>query len=301
MDVYLGIDWGGTYIKAGIVTASGKILKKIVYNSKDLRDKKTFIAEIKALLRDFSGYKIKAVGIGAPGIINIEKGFIYYLPNVSGWHNYPLRDVLRKELHLPVFVDNDANLFALAEARIGAAKGLKYALFITLGTGLGGAVIWEGKILESRTSATEIGHFPVNLNGKSCSCGGRGCIETYVGIRHLLERYHQLKSNSDSVKEVKDIYQLAKKGQKEALIVWQEFSHALGMFLAGMVNIFGPQAIVVGGGVSGAFSLFKPMVLATIKKQAMDPQAENLKLVKAKIVDAGIIGASLLAYEKMAE
>jgi len=301
MKVFLGIDWGGTYIKAGIVTSGGKILKKIVYSSSSLRERKEFIGEIKKLKDTFRKYDIKAIGIGAPGIINVESGSIYYLPNISGWKNFSLKTILTKKLKIPVFIDNDANIFALAEVRRGAGRGMSRAIFLTLGTGLGGAVIYDGKILEGKTSASELGHVVMDLNGKKCGCGGRGCIETFTGSNHLRERYRQLKRAKIAPKEVREIFDRAKAGEKEALIVWKEFSVYLGKFLAGMVNIFNPQIIILGGGVSGAFSLFRPMLLSALREQAMWPQLSGLKLVKAKLKDAGIIGAALLAKEKLEE
>ncbi|MCK9614326.1 MAG: ROK family protein [Candidatus Omnitrophica bacterium] len=299
MKVFLGIDWGGTYIKAGIVNSSGKILKKIVYSSSQLKRRQAFTGEIKRLKDTFKKYNIKAVGIGAPGIINVERGSIYYLPNVPGWENSPLKTMLEKELKIPVFIDNDANIFALAEVRKGAGRGMSRAIFLTLGTGLGGAVIFNGQIIEGKTSASELGHVVIDVNGKKCGCGGYGCIETFTGSNHLLERYRQLKKIKTAPKEVKEIFDKAKTGKKEALIVWQEFSKYLGKFLAGMINIFNPQVIILGGGVSGAFNLFRPLLWQAIKAQAMWPQLTGLKLVKAKLKDAGIIGAALLAKDKL--
>lgn len=301
MQTFLGIDWGGTYIKAGLVDSQGRIVKKKIYSSSQLRQKQGFIRNLKALLKDFSHLSIKGIGIGVPGIVDVEKGFIYYLPNIPGWEKYPLRSVLEKSLGLPVFIDNDANAFALAESRFGAAKGKRNVIFLTLGTGLGGAVICEGKLLEGKTSAAELGHVPINLKGKLCGCGGRGCIETYVGNRYLLSHYAHLKNNKHKVKEVKQLFQRGLAGEKEALIVWEEFSHNLGKFLAGMINIFNPQVIIFGGGVSGAFKLFKPLVAKEIKKQVMWPQNLGVKLVRAKLINSGIIGAALLAKERQKE
>ncbi|MFA6281730.1 MAG: ROK family protein [Candidatus Omnitrophota bacterium] len=299
MRVFLGIDWGGTYIKAGVVNSKGKILEKTVYSSGELKEKQAFISEIKKLKNRFAKYDIKAIGIGAPGMINVERGSIYYLPNVPGWNNFPLRGILKKELKIPVFIDNDANLFALAEVRRGAGIGKSRAIFLTLGTGLGGAVIFEGKILEGKTSAAELGHVPINVDGKKCGCGGIGCIETLTGSNYLLQRYAQLKKLKSAPKEVKEIFDKAKKGEKEALVLWEEFSLHLGKFLAGMINIFNPQIIILGGGVSGAFSLFKPLLLKAIKDQVMWPNFKDIKIVRAKLKDAGIVGAGLLAKEKV--
>jgi glucokinase len=299
MYLYLGIDWGGTYIKVGLVNKEGQLKKKIVCSSESLKNKDVFLKKIEDILKKNNKFKIKGIGIGAPGIIDLKKGFIYYLPNIPGWENYPLKDILTKRLSLPVVIDNDANLFALAEARLGAAKGASRAVFLTLGTGLGGAVIINGKLLEGRNTALELGHVPISLKGKKCSCGSRGCIETFVGNKYLLKRYNQLKKGKVRIKDVKEIFQKGMQGEREALVVWKEFSYALGKFLAGMVNIFSPEIIVIGGGVSGAFRLFKPLVLEVVKKEAMWPQAQNLKISKAKLKDAGIIGAAILAKEKI--
>ncbi|MCP4652358.1 MAG: ROK family protein [Candidatus Omnitrophica bacterium] len=302
MDYFLGIDWGGTYIKAGVVTSSGRVLRKKLFVSDRLKSKKIFIESIKSLVADLSGYDIKGVGIGVPGIVDIKKGFIYYLPNINGWKNYPLKKVLAKELKLPVFVDNDANVFALAENCLGAARKAKRVLFFTLGTGLGSAVILDGRILEGSTSAAELGHFPISLTGTKCGCGGYGCIETFLGNKYLLLRYAQLKKGkAKTLNKVKDIFLKAKEGETAAIKVWQEFSYAFGMYLSGMINVFDPDKIVLGGGVSGAMSVFKPMLLKIIKKQAMWPQAKNTKIVKAKLKNAGLIGAGLLAKQKLSK
>ncbi len=297
MKVFLGVDWGGTYIKAGAVDSDGKILEKIVYSSDKLWEKQNFLKEIESLVKKLKPFNIQAVGIGAPGIINTKKGFIYYLPNIPGWKNYFLSDNLKKKINLPVFINNDANVFALAESLCGAAAGKSRSIFLTLGTGLGGAVIFDGKILNTEVSALELGHVPVTLKGKVCGCGGRGCIETFVGNKHLVKRYKQLSKNMREKIEVRDIYIRAIKGEKEALLVWKEFSFALGIFLSGMINVFNPEVIVLGGGVSGAFKIFKPFLWEVIKKQSMWPQIKKLQIKKAKLKDAGIIGAGLLARD----
>lgn len=297
MKTFLGIDWGGTYVKAGIVDEKGNILKKKKFSSYCLGDKEPFFDNIRVLLDDFSDFTVAGIGIGVPGIVNVEQGFIYYLPNVPGWEEYPLKSILQKRLNLPVYIDNDANVFALAEARVGAAKEVKRALFLTLGTGLGGAVIFDGKVLEGATSSSEVGHVPISLKGQACGCGGKGCIETFVGSRYLLKKYNRLKKNKEGIKEVKRIFINARKGEKEALKIWEDFSYALGMFLAGMINVFNPEKIILSGGMAGAFDLFRPMLWEVIKKQAMLPQLVNLKIVRTKLDNPGVVGAGLLVKE----
>jgi len=298
MKAYLGIDWGGSFFKAGIIDSRGKLLKKEIVYSPHLKEKDNFFKKIKELLQKFSVYSLKGIGIGAPGIVNIPKGFIYYLPNISGWENYPLREKLHRLTGLPVYVDNDANLFALAELRLGIAKGKSRVIFLTLGTGLGGAVAFDGEILKGETSCGELGHIPITIDGRKCSCGARGCIETFVGATYLIDRYRRLKKKKKNT-QVKEIFKRALQGEKEALVVWKEFSQSLGRFLAGMVNIFNPQMIVLGGGVAGAFTLFKPLLWQVITHQAMWPYLKQLKIVRGRLKDAGIIGAGILVKENL--
>ena len=294
MKSYIGIDWGGTFLKIGLISSKGKLLKKETILTTNLGTPRVFLKTIKELVDRYRRYNPCAIGIGAPGIVNIPQGFIYYLPNVPGWENYLLAAQLRKLVKLPVIVDNDANVFALAEAYQGAAQNYKRALFLTLGTGLGGAFILNGKILRSTTSAGEFGHVPIQYHGKPCGCGSDGCIERYLSNRQLVFRYKQLKKIKKAV-DVKDIYHRALKKEKQALLIWQEFSGYLGKFLAGMVNIFNPQIIILGGGVSGAIGVFKPMVMEVLKKHAMWPNLKGLKIVRATLKDPGVIGAGLLA------
>lgn len=296
---FLGIDWGGTYLKAGVVDTAGRVIRKTILNTKEMQTDKLFFKGINNLLECYKTLNIKAVGIGAPGVIFLKKGIIHHLGNVPYWENYPIKSVADKRLKLPVFINNDANVFGLAESRLGAAKGANCAIFLTIGTGLGGAVIHHGQLLESETSACELGHVPISLEGRKCGCGGIGCIETFVGNKYLLRRYHELSSKHQWVTSVEELYHKARHGDKVAMKVWEEFSRALGMFIAGMLNIFDPDVVVIGGGIAGAFPLFKPMVMDTISHQAMQPFLRKVKLVRAKLRNPGIIGAALLAMEKL--
>ncbi len=299
MNYYLGIDWGGTNLKAGLVDERGRLIRKEVVATRSLRDKKSFIQSVKNLRACFSGYKISAIGVGIPGPVDIKRGRLYCLPNVPGWKNYPLRAVLERTLKIPVFLENDANLFALAEARQGAGRGKARILFFTLGTGLGSSFICHGRILSGATGSWEMAHVPISLTGKRCGCGAVGCIETFVGANYLLAEYARLKK-CPPPQEVNEIYLKACAGEKEARAVWDGFAEVLGKFFGGMINVFNPETLVLGGGVAGAFALFKPMLVKAIKKQAMAPKLKGLKIVRAALADSGVIGAAILARDKTA-
>lgn len=299
---YLGIDWGGTFIKAGVVDLTGKIHASRVIRTDHLSRRNVFFQKVDGLLYDFRLYSLRGIGVGAPGIINVLKGKIHCLTNVPGWDNYPLRKKLEEKFSLPAFVDNDANVFALAESRFGAAKKYQRAVFLTLGTGLGGAVSNEGKILRGEFSAGELGHVPVSLHGRKCNCGARGCVETMVGSNYLMKRYCKLKNikfdEETAERGVKYIFERAVEGESPALSVWKEFSFGLGRFLAGMINVFNPEIVVFGGGVSGAFKIFAPMVRAVIRDNAMSAHVKNLKLVRARLKNSGVIGAAVLVMDE---
>jgi len=296
---YLGIDWGGTYIKAGLVDERGRLLRKESFVSRDLRDKEAFIANVAGLAARLSRYKITALGVGVPGPVNVNKGFLYSLPNVPGWQNFPLARKLAQKVKLPVFLENDANLFALAEAVLGAGQRAGRMLFFTLGTGLGSSFVYNGKILSGETSSLELAHVPIALGGKKCGCGANGCIETYVGANYLLDKYARIKRCARPA-EVKTLYRAALAGDKAAIAVWDDFAVVFGKFLGGMVNIFNPQMIVLGGGVAGALPVFKARLMAAIKAQAMPPQFKGLKLFRTGLKESGVIGAALLAAQKTA-
>ncbi|MBD3245811.1 MAG: ROK family protein [Candidatus Omnitrophica bacterium] len=296
---YLGIDWGGTVLKSGVVTAGGELVRKETVSSRRLAEPDSLFKYVARLLDRFQRYRVAGIGIGAPGILDPRRGQIYSLPNVPGWERYPLKARLERRFSLPVFVENDVNLFALAEVRVGAARGKDRVLYLTLGTGLGGAVIWDGEILEGKTSALEVGHVPFSPKGRRCGCGAVGCIETYVGNKYLLQRYNRM-NKAHPAQDVKEIYQRAMRKESQALALWDTFAVHLGKFLRGMMNIFNPQMVVLAGGVSGAFRLFRPKVLSVIRQEAMWPHLEDFTLVRSKLKDGGIRGAGIMVAEKLA-
>jgi len=236
------------------------------------------------------------VGLGVPGPINFKKGLIYFMPNISGWHNVPLRAILRKRLGVAVFLDNDANLMSLAEYRLGAAKGAENAICLTLGTGVGGGVIINRQLYRGSGSvAGEIGHIPVNLTGPRCNCGGRACLEAYIGnskIEKVAERIFKEKIN------LVQLSALARKNNRKAIKVWDEVGSILGSALVGVINLLNPDCIVIGGGVAGAGRVLFNKIREVIRAQAMPIQGRAVKVHRAKLgADAGLIGAALLVNE----
>jgi glucokinase len=298
----IAIDLGGTNLKIALLDSKYKIKEKRVISTKGFFRKEslifTIINGIAKVIREnkLKKQEILGIGLGLPGPIDVEKGIVHFFPNIPGWKEVNLKKILEKKLKLPVFMDNDANLMALAESKVGAAKGFKNAVCLTLGTGVGGGIILEGNLYRgSSFSAGEIGHVPINENGPRCNCHGWACLETYIGNKRIEKQARSAFRRNISLEELS---KLAAKNNKQAIEIWQEAGRRLGVALAGVVNLFNPDAIVIGGGVANAGKALLDPVKETILKRAMSVQARHVRVFKAKLGnDAGLIGAAILVRE----
>ncbi len=316
--VAIGVDIGGGSIKLGLVSGNGKVIRREIFATTSVVGRRKLFdllsAHIEGLLKAArkKNLKVAGIGVGAPGPIDVERGFVYFFPNIPGWKNTPLKQWLERRFKLPVHVDNDANAMALAEFLFGAGRGAKNLIALTLGTGVGGGLVINGKLFHGpRYSAAEIGHFVINEDGPRCACGNRGCIETYVGSAHFVrEIKRRLKGAQKSllkkwmVKGRKEltpllVAQAARQGDRFSKDMWNETGAHLGTALTGLVNILNPEKIILGGGIAQNGSLlFKPFV-ATLKKKAFPIAARSVKVVRAELgVDAGLIGAAALAFSE---
>ncbi|MDD5730750.1 MAG: ROK family protein [Candidatus Omnitrophica bacterium] len=242
--------------------------------------------------------RVLGVGLGLPGPIDSKRGLVHFFPNIPGWKEVKLKKILEQRLKLPVFIDNDANLMALAEQRLGAAKGVKNAVCITLGTGVGGGLILEGELYRgSNFAAGEIGHMPVNEKGPKCNCGGTACLEAYIGNNRILELAGKLFGKNISLEELS---LLAAKRNRRAQELWYNVANYLGIVLSGVVNLIDPDVIVIGGGVANAGKILFDNVKGAITKRAMAVQAKHVKVRKAALGNrAGMIGAVILVKESL--
>ncbi len=309
MDRYiLSVDLGGTNTRIALVDKSLCIKSKTSFSTRNFISKRSkliseIVIRVVKLLEDkhINKSKIIGLGIGVPGPVDFKKGKVHHLPNIPHWRNTPIRDILRKKLGLRVFVDNDVNLMALAEVKLGAARGKKNAVCITLGTGVGGGLILAGKLFRgARSCAGEVGHMPLSMGGPVCNCGGRGCLERYVGNKIILAEAKRRLQKKDIT--LKDLSRLAKRGNKIALSIYNNFAEKIGIALTGVVNLLNPDVIVVGGGLSFAGSFIFSKMKETINKRAMPTQAKSVRIKRACLgKDAGLIGAALLVRENTRE
>ncbi|MFH1361332.1 MAG: ROK family protein [bacterium] len=286
----IGIDLGGTKIAGVLTTPSGKVLTDVHLPTEASKGKKQVIENIKKaihLLIQSQKIKLKAIGIGAPGPILYDKGIVVEAPNLPGWKRVNLKKILEKDYNVPVFVDNDANCAALAEAWFGAGKFAKHFVYITVSTGIGGGIIIDKKLYRGAIgSAGEFGHMTVKVGGPKCGCGKNGCLEALASGTALKR------------KTGIDAYALelaARQGDKKAIEAINEAAHYLAIGFGNIINILNPEMIIVGGGLSNMRELlFKP-INAKLKDYALTLPAKSVKIVRAKLGDqAGVLGAAAL-------
>jgi glucokinase len=315
--VALGVDIGGQSVKLGLVNTRGKILQESSFLTREFLGRKRFFKELKrsieALLRASRrrNCRVTGIGIGAPGPIDVERGFVYFFPNIPGWRNTPLKSRLEKVFKMRVCVDNDANVMALAELRFGAGQGVQNLIALTLGTGIGGGLVVHGKLFHGPSfSAAEIGHVVIDERGKKCACGSHGCVETFVGTDYFVQEVKKrLRSGQKSILNqwLKSsgrcltpqlVAKAARHGDSFSKKMWEETGAHLGTALAGLVNVFNPERIVLGGGIAQNGNLiFKPVV-RTLRKKAFPIASRSVKVVRAALgVNAGVVGAAALLFE----
>ncbi len=314
----IGIDLGGTNTKLALVNDEGRIVARRLISTGEYPAKKAFIEAISDCVKEILRSKrlapkaVRGIGIGTPGLVDSRKGIVYSLTNIPGWHRVSLKKLLERSTRLPVFVDNDVNLMALGELKFGAGRRAKNIVCLTLGTGVGGGIIIGGRLYRGATlSAGEIGHIPINENGPCCNCGGRGCLERYVGNKYIValaaRKIRQGKKtivtklvNNDLSKVTPFILsKAAGRGDELAISIWQETGKHLGVALAGVVNLLNPEVIVIGGGVANAGKVLFDALRKTVRERAMEIPAKAVKIVRAKLgQDAGIMGAVVLVKLK---
>ncbi|WP_096201252.1 ROK family glucokinase [Bacillus sp. FJAT-45350] len=312
-----GVDIGGTSIKVAFVNKYGDIIKKWEIRTNTSEEGKFITTEItKSIDKHLDELgetkeKLRGIGLGAPGFINMETGYIYSAVNI-GWKEFPLKDRLEVESGLPVIVDNDANIAALGEMWRGAGDGSKNLLCITLGTGVGGGIIANGQIVHGVNGmAGEIGHITaVPKGGIACNCGKTGCIETIAsatGLSRMATEGLNGKGTQSILKNVftqrgrltsKDIFEAAKQNDQWATEVIDTMAFHLGLVIANLANSLNPEKIVIGGGVSKAGALLLKPLNHYFQQFALSRVSQSFNITIATLGnDAGVIGGAWLAKE----
>lgn len=311
MSLFIGLDLGGTNLKYALGTEHGDILVR--FSKPSLADQSQekifdnmFSAVDELLLKaKESGEKVNAIGIGSPGCVDFKTGkLLGRAPNFDDWENASIKKNFEEKFNLPTWVDNDANLMALAESRKGAGRNFNTLLCITLGTGIGGGIIINQKLYRGvHFSAGEIGHIIIEYDGKQCNCGNQGCLEAYAAAPAMVERYRKKLKRTGVMFDIAElstelIFQKAELNEDLAKETINETCDYLGIGLASVANTIDPEIIVIGGGVAEAGIEFINRIEDVVKKYTLKAIAKKLKVVKAELnLAAGIVGAILLAAE----
>lgn len=315
MKYYVGIDLGGTNIKAGVVDETGKIICKDRVKTFADRDQLAIVADMaKMAVKVISAAHVDpadvlAIGVGSPGTANNKTGCLIYANNLP-FNNLPMRQEIRKIIDLPVYIDNDANVAALAESVAGGAKGSKHAVAITLGTGVGGGVVINNRIYSGFNNAgCEIGHIVIHTGGEPCTCGRLGCFEAYASASAIIrETEVAAKAHPESVlnpmiadngghADGRIAFEGMRQGDATAAAVVEQYIEMLAEGLANVINAYMPEVIVIGGGVCNeGDALLIPVRERALDKAYLAPGVPIPRIELARMGnDAGIVGAAMMA------
>lgn len=308
----IGVDVGGTNVKIALVDKTGSIVySDTVPTRAEMGYEYTISNIITAIGNVMKESKItkdsiEGIGFGFPGQIDCDNGIVRLAPNIPGWVNIPIADIISKEFSIPVKVDNDVRCAALAELNYGAGKGAKNLVCITVGTGIGSGLIVNGKLVRGASNAAgEIGHIKLQMeNGPLCGCGDYGCLEAFASGPAIVAMAEEYIKGGKSTKyrelaktEITPyvVAEAAKQGDVVAKKIFEIMGNYIGIGLASVVNLLNPEKIVIGGGVADAGDLLFNPIKETLKKRTMPIQGSAVKVVHAELGNtAGVIGASLL-------
>lgn len=306
-------DLGGTHLRAATVDQNGKIRFRFKQHTPQAKDAQTIVDAVVTAVRECEeessgAHEIAAVSLVVPGTVNVEEGAVVKAPNLPCLDGFPLAAALTTQLNLPAILENDANAAAVGEMWQGAAAGCNTIICVTLGTGVGGGIILDGKLWRGVDgAAAEIGHMCVDpFGGVACTCGSRGCLEVFASAtaivrmtREASPRYPDsvLQGTQDRTAEM--IYEAGKQGDELALEIFRRMGVYLGIGLANLINILNPEMIVIGGGVVNGWDLFAKHMHQQVEERAFPLLAARVKIVRAKCGDdAGLLGAARLAFRQ---
>lgn len=307
-NIYVGVDLGGTAIKVGICNQEGKLLQTYEGPTETSKGVDTVIGNIEKYVRHiveqspYSWDQLAGIGAGVAGFTNIREGIIIFAPNV-GFKDVPIRALLEERLGKPVKIDNDANVAALGEAWSGAGRGVDNCVCYTLGTGVGGGIIVNGKIYQgSNGMAGELGHITVvpDLEAIQCGCGKMGCLETVSSATGIIRMAKDAVERGDRTSlalvdniAAKEVFDAAKAGDEVALRIIKRAAYYLGKSMASVAAVLNPEAFIVGGGVSKAGEILFNEVRAVFNQLTPEPLQRGVRIVPAELGnDAGVVGAA---------
>ena len=292
---------GGTNFRAAAVDRNGSLIDRVNGTTNIVAGREAIIQDVVdavEFLRNRRGAdELVGIGIALPGLIIMETGTVVVSPNIPPFDNFPARDAFQQRLNAPVVLENDANAAALGEKWIGAGRDVNDLVLLTLGTGIGGGIISDGRVLHGFMGmAGELGHVTVDLYGNPCGCGNDGCLEKHASATAIstMARLLNLGDNLTS----KDVYDLAMKGNPLARRVFDCMGKALGMGLAIYIQVFNFPLYLLSGGPLAAWDLFTPSMFAEIERRSLTYRSTRPRIEKATLgSDAGLFGAAYLPFQ----
>jgi glucokinase len=299
------VDLGGTHLRVALVDDTGRILEQTKQETPKGDSAQSIVTALVDAAQRWESYKeaVVASSIMVPGAVDADKAVVLQAPNLPSLVNFPLKAELEKRLGWPVFLENDANAAAVGEMWLGAARGCRDVVSVTLGTGVGGGVILDGKLWRgSHGSAGEIGHTTVDpFSGLKCKCGNTGCLELFASATAIVRMTREsLSSAASSLKSdgltAEKVYEAGRAGDEVALAVFKRFGMYLGIGLANHINLIDPQIIVIAGGAVNGWDLFAEEMYRQVEERAFRTTAQQVKIARAECGDnAGLLGAARLA------
>jgi glucokinase len=312
----LAIDLGGTKVIVSIISHQGQVMAKEYHLTLAEEGPQSVINQIFSAIdrllsaRNIDPSQLHSISIAAAGAIDFDKGVVTLSPNLPGWHDIPLRDIVNRKCKVNTILINDASAAALGEHEFGAGKGVNNLILLTVGTGIGGGIIINGRLYSGPSgSAGEIGHMTIDVNGPRCSCGNIGCLEMLASgsavAREAIRRISQggrsilagmVEGKIENITAEK-VEVAARGGDSLALEVISKAATYLGVGMVNLVNIFNPEMIIVGGGVAKMGELLLKPARQVVKERAFPLSAQAVRIVPAQLGDnAGVLGAAAFAY-----
>lgn len=291
MGEVIGIDLGGTAIKLGRFSQDGTCLQsKTVATPQPALPEAVLNEMVNAIAQVDPTHQAIAIGVGTPGPVDAAGRIARVAINLAGWQDIPLADWLEAKTSLPTILANDANCAGLGEAWLGAGRRFRNLILLTLGTGVGGAIIIDGKLFVGHQGAAgELGLITLNPDGPPCNSGNQGSLEQYLSVS-AIRRHTGL--------EPEELGKRALAGDAEALEFWQSYGRDLGIGLASLIYVLTPEVIVIGGGVSASAEFFFPAAMAEIERRVLLSSRTGLQLLRAELGNqAGMVGAAKLAWQ----
>jgi len=308
----VGVDLGGSKINAILTDFLGNISRQVLKDTLAKEGPDAVIARVIECIKQVtSSNNIAGIGVGAAGACDVESGVVTLSPNLPGWHNVRLRDIIQREFDVPVYLDNDANVAALGEYYFGGVTGVANLLYVCVGTGIGGGIIIDGQLYHGASgSAGEIGHMTIDINGTRCPCGNFGCWETLAsGTALARDAVKQIKAGAQtSILDFADgkldevsanrVFLAAKDGDRLANEMISQTGYYLGIGLVNLINIFNPQLILIGGGLARMGQLLLAPATKVVKKRAYELPAGAARIELARLgADAEALGAVALVLK----